>query len=143
MKFFIPLGFRYGDSSDPYSHIISVFGPYKDDEAVGEALCRLWPNDKKEQFLVFDGNIVTVTPSAKEKPEHEKRAPGNMENYVKDGDAYKCKDCGVAILFGEVSHPVHMREMPGTGFGECEQESVPYCPNCDHKPNFRGAPISV
>ena len=70
MKFFIPLGFRYGNDSDLRSSLVnSVYGPYEDDKAVQEALARLWPNEKKEQFLVFDGLIVKVKPSTKEKPE--------------------------------------------------------------------------
>ena len=141
MKFFIPLGFRYGKDGDHYSHVGSVCGPYENDKAVEDALARLWPNDKKEQFLIFDGQIVNVKPSAKEKPEEEKRAPGNMDNYVKDGKGYKCKDCGGTILGAEVAHPVHLREMPGAGSGECQYETLPYCPNCEKQPSFHGAPV--
>jgi len=144
MKFFIPLGFRYGKGSDLNSHLSnSVYGPYEDDNAVKEALARLWPNEKKEQFLVFDGQIVNVKPSVKEKPEHEKRAPGNMDNYVKNDKGYTCKDCGGTILGAKVAHPVHLSEMPGAGFGECEYETVPYCPNCEKQPNFSGAPVHI
>ncbi len=78
MKFFIPLGYKYGD----HWFFGSVYGPYVDDKAVEEALARLWPNDKKEQFIVFDGSIVNVKPSLKEKLESEKRKPGNMGNYI-------------------------------------------------------------
>jgi len=141
MKFVISFNCRYDEDEDPCSDIGFVYGPYKDDEAVEEALARLWPNDKKEQFLVFDGQIINVKPSVKEKPENEKRAPGNMDNYVKDGEGYKCKDCGGTIFDGKVAHPVHLREMPGAGFGECQYETVPYCPNCEKEPNFHGAPV--
>ena len=44
MKFFIPLGFRYGNDSDLRSSLVNpVYGPYEDDKAVQEALARLWP----------------------------------------------------------------------------------------------------
>ena len=164
MKFLIPLGFRYGgedvflpvkvsdrfpdgqqkvlSKEDPvYSHIGSVYGPYEDDKAVEEEIARHWPNDKTEQFLVFDGQVVNVKPSPKEKPESEKREPGHIKNYVKNGEGYTCKDCGGAILGGKVEHPVHLREMPGAGSGECQYETIPYCPNCDKEPNFYGAPV--
>ena len=142
MKFFIPLGHRYGkDGGDINSHIDLVYGPYDDDEAVEGALARLWPNDKEKQFLVFDGKIVNVTPSAKERPESEKRAPGNKDHYVRDGEGYKCKDCGGRVSRVQVAHPVHLRAMPGVGSGECRYERILYCPNCDKKPDLHGAPV--
>ncbi len=142
MKFFIPLGFRYNKGRDgDYSLISSIYGPYGDDKAVREAIARLWPDDNNERFLVFDGQIVDGKPSAKEKPDSEKRAPGNMDNYVKDGEAYKCKGCGGAILGRLVGHPVHLREMPDARLGECRYETALYCPNCEKEPDFHGAPV--
>ncbi len=141
MKFFIPIGFRYGKGQDVYSHVGSVYGPYADDQAVEQALQRLFPNDKTGQFLVFDGSVVKVRPSPEEKPESDKRAPGNLENYVRDGDGYKCKDCGATIMGAQVAHPVHDGIFPGSGSGECRYETVPYCPNCEQEPSFHGAPI--
>lgn len=137
MKFFIPLGFKYGD------HWLtgSVYGPYENDNAVEKALAGLWPNNKKERFLVFDGQIVNVKPSSLERHEHEKREPGNMNNYVKDGDGWKCKDCNAIIISARVAHPVHFHGMHGAGGGECKYETVPYCPNCEKQPNFNGAPV--
>jgi hypothetical protein len=143
MKFFTPLGFRYGTDKDLYSHVGVVFGPYENDDAVEKTLAQLYPNDKGEQFLVFEGQIVNVKPSVKEKPEEEKRAPGNMDNYVKNVDGYKCKDCGGLIIGSKVAHPIQLREMPGAGSGECEYEIVPYCPNCEKKPDFHGAPVII
>lgn len=109
MKFFIPLGFKYGD----YWHLGSVYGPYEDDRAVEQEIARLWPNNKTDQFLVFDGQVVNVKPSPKEKPESEKREPSNMENYVKNGDGWKCKDCDADILGARVAHPVWIRGFAG------------------------------
>jgi len=143
MKFFFLLGLRYGRDSDPCSPLSSVYGPYEDDRAVEEALARLWPNDKSKQFIVFDAQIFRVKPSARERPEHEKREPGDMANYVKDGDSYKCKDCGGAIFNAKVLHSIHLHHMPGAGPGQCQYESIfsPYCPNCEKQPNCHNAPI--
>lgn len=144
MKFFIPLGFRYGkDEQDTYSHVGCVYGPYEDQEAVDGALTRLYPNDKKEQFLVFDGEVFSVKPSVLEKPEDEKRDPGDMNNYVKEGEGYKCKDCATGILGAQVAHSVHIKGMGGAGTGECEYSTVPYCPNCEKKPDFYGTPVEI
>ncbi len=88
-KFFIPLGFQYGRDAgggqtgqpvNPYYHVGSIFGPYNDELAVGEAVVR-------------------------------------------------------------VAHPVHVKEMPGAGFGECQYTDAPYCPNCERKPSSGGAPV--
>lgn len=142
MKFFMRVGFQYGEGEDHYSHVGVIYGPYADDEAVDKALSRLYPNDKTEQFLVFEGRVTMVKPSTKEKPEHEKRDPGNLENYIKDGKGgYQCKDCGATIVTATVAHPIHLREMPGAGSGQCQNEQVPYCPNCERKPNFHGTPV--
>lgn len=137
MKFFIPLGYKYGDD---YWHLSSVYGPYEGYEAVENEIARLWPNNKTDQFLIFDGSVVNVKPSSKEKPESEKREPGNAENYVKNGDGWKCKDCGADILGAQVAHPVWIRGFAGGG-GECKYDTLPYCPNCEKKPNFHGAPV--
>lgn len=135
-KFFIPLGFKYGN----YWHLGTVHGPFDDDKAVENEIALLWPNDKTEQFLVFDGQVVNVKPSPKEKPESEKREPGNMANYVKNGDGLKCKDCGADIVGAQVAHPIWTSGFCG-GSGGCKYETVPYCPNCEKKPNFSGAPV--
>ncbi|HEY9583158.1 MAG TPA: hypothetical protein VJK09_02510 [Candidatus Paceibacterota bacterium] len=136
MKFFIPLGLKYGN----YWHLGNVYGPYEDDKTVEEEIARLCPNSKTDQFLIFDGYVINVKPSPKEKPESEKREPGNMENYVKKGDVWKCRDCDADILGSKVAHPIWIRGFAG-GSGECEYETVPYCPNCEKKPNFNGAPV--
>lgn len=136
MKFFIPLGFKY----DNYWHLGSIYGPYKDEEVVEKEIARLWPNNKTDEFLVFDGQVVRAKSSPKEKPEEEKREPGNADNYVKNGDGWKCKDCGADIFGAQVAHPVWIRGFSGGG-GECRYETLPYCPNCEKKPNFHGAPV--
>ena len=74
----------------------------------------------------------------------EKREAGNMDNYIKDGKGYKCKGCDAVIMSARVAHPIYLREMPPRhGFGRCAYEQVPYCPNCDEKPNFDGEPVYV
>lgn len=78
----------------------------------------------------------------KEKPESEKRRPGNPENYEKNDSGWKCKDCGADVLEAIVAHPVWIRGFCGGG-GKCEYDTVLYCPNCEKKPNFHGAPVYV
>ena len=58
MKFFFRLGFRYGTDEDPYSHTEQVYGPYENDTALHAALARLYPNGRKEEILVFEGQII-------------------------------------------------------------------------------------
>ena len=151
-KFFMHCGHIYGtpraDGTPcphtgpyPYFHPGSVYGPFESDEQVQEAIGRKWPNDKQEKVLVFEGEIVSVKPSPLEKPESEKRAAGNMDNYVGPNlnGGYTCKDCGAAVLSATVAHPIH--NIPGAGGGECRYTYVPYCPNCEVMPDFHGAPI--
>ena len=76
--------------------------------------------------------------TGKEKPEDEKGVPGNMANYVKRGDEYKCKRCDGIIYSVRVAHPVHLYIMPNSGFGQCQYEDAPYCPNCERKPDING-----
>ena len=144
MKFFTPLGYRYGKEPDTHSSSpLNIYGPYKDDEEVQQALARIWPNDKETEFLVFDGQLTCVRPNPKEKPEHEKRAPGDPANYIEvEGGGYKCKDCEAAIMAATVAHPIWEPGIAG-GSGECHHEQVPYCPNCERKPGFHGAPITA
>lgn len=71
-----------------------------------------------------------------------KRKPGNFDNYIEESDGtYRCKDCDAVILSATVTHPVHWSMMPGSGFGEVETRQVPYCPNCEEKPNPNGQPV--
>ena len=61
----------------------------------------------------------------------------------KDGKGfYKCKKCGSQILTVQVAHPIWDGPFPKSGSGRCKYESVPYCPNCELKPNFHGAAIA-
>ena len=138
MKFFIPLGLKYGD----YRSLGSVYDPYENDKTVEEEIARLWPNSKTDdQFLVFDGEVFNVKPSLKEKPESEKREPsGDTENYVKNGAGWKCRDCGADIIGATVAHPIWIQGFAGGG-GECKYDTVPYCPNCEKKPNCQGTPV--
>lgn len=70
--------------------------------------------------------------------------PGTTRSYVKQGDIYICSDCNATILSVTVTHSIHL---PGgllggiAGFGEVVSEEVPYCPNCDSKPNPQGKPV--
>ena len=73
-----------------------------------------------------------------------RRMPGNLDNYIKDGNGARCRTCDAEILAATVTHSIHL---PGgalggmAGFGEVQTERVPYCPNCEEKPSPYGAPI--
>ena len=44
-------------------------------------------------------------------------------------------------MAAKVAHPIHDGPFVGAGSGECRYEDVGYCPNCETKPNFHGAPV--
>jgi len=54
---------------------------------------------------------------------------------------WNCKECGTAIVNVRVAHPIWDGPFPMSGSGKCEYEQVPYCPQCEEKPSFHGAPI--
>jgi hypothetical protein len=144
-KFFIPLGSHFGNDWSTFPH---VYGPFEDDDAIQAEAARHWPNSKEQQLLVFAANVVSIKPSPKELPEDQKRVAGNLDNYVKVGEnesevRYECKRCGGTIMGATVAHPIHFRETPGAGSGECVYKTVPYCPNCDKEPSFHGHPVQV
>lgn len=139
-KFFIMLDHLAGDDHMFYPH---VYGPFEGDVAVKGEMARRWPNDKKAKFLVFDAEICGVPPSRLEKPESAKRAPGDEKNWRKAADGtWYCNTCDAIIQAVQVAHPVHDGLFPLSGSGECRYESVGYCPNCEKKPGFHGAPVS-
>lgn len=136
--FFIPLGFRYGD----YWHLGSVYGPYEDLDQVNDELRTNWPNDKKEEFLIFEGQLSKVPPNPKEKPEAEKRKAGDTNNYRVDSEGkYWCRTCDGPVMTVSIAHPIHDGPFPGSGSGQVDYSYEPYCPNCEHKPSPYGAPI--
>lgn len=49
--------------------------------------------------------------------------------------------CGSTLAESTVRHPVHLKSMPLTGFGEVVTEDVPYCPSCQKKPAQDGSVI--
>lgn len=84
----------------------------------------------------------------KEALEHVTRFPAHHLNegggkYINCGDDFVCRDCGSDIMGARVAHPIHDGPFPLSGSGRCEYETVPYCPECDDKPNFHGSPIIV
>jgi hypothetical protein len=119
-----------------------VYGPFTNNAEVDEDLARRHPNNKDLRVLVVEGDLRSVPPSPLERPESEKREPGNLDNYeMKDGKFF-CKVCGSIIYEQRVAHPIHMKGT-NNGFGECKYDNVPYCPNCDKKPSFSGVPVYV
>lgn len=120
----------------------TVFGPFDTQDALQAYIDKNWAGSKESTFVVFDGDMAFVRPSPKEKPENEKRVAGDMKNYAGNPeDGYVCRECDGPVLGAQVAHPIHSRMMPGAGSGECQYEMVPYCPNCDKKPNYHGAPV--
>jgi len=141
-KFFIMMRRSTSDEQDAtfYPH---AYGPFDDDIAVKDGIARRWPNDKNARFLVFEGEICGVPVNHLEKPESEKRGPGDESNWKKSDDgSWHCNTCGALIMGARVAHPVHDGPFPGAGSGECEYETIGYCPNCEKKPDFHGAPVS-
>jgi hypothetical protein len=140
-KFFIQLGHHVENHRDHafYPH---VYGPYENDIALKAAMARRWPNDKEARFIVFEGEICGVPPSSLEKPEDQKRAPGDESKWTKSPEgSWHCNDCGALIQAAQIAHPVHDGPFPLSGSGSCEYETVGYCPNCERKPGFHGAPV--
>jgi len=61
---------------------------------------------------------------------------------VNQGDDWACAECGAEIEGERVYHPIHDGPFPLSGSGKVYVEVVPWCPNCEQKPNERGKPIS-
>ena len=61
---------------------------------------------------------------------NKKRQPGNVDNYVQDGDEYKCKQCGSTILGARVQ----VGPSWFLSFSNDISKMVPYCPKCDEEP---------
>lgn len=142
MKFFIPVypstlvddgPQRWGLGSDPED----IHGPFKDDKAVEEEIRQNWPKSQQNLFfMVFEGNILNIKPQG-EKPESEKREPGNMKNYQQKPTgnftgALVCIDCGADILYGMVATSKVKYEKSVA----YQTKQVPYCPNCEKIPTF-------
>ena len=64
------------------------------------------------------------------------------ESTGEEGVGWKHK-CGTIIMSTTVAHPIWDGPFPCSGSGRCHNEIVPYCPKCEVKPNFHGAPIDV
>ncbi len=64
---------------------------------------------------------------------------------TEDGNnqTYECNDCGSEIAGTTVAHSVWDGPFPGSGSGRVQNETIPYCPKCEDKPDFHGSPISV
>ncbi len=143
MKFIIPV--RSWSKGPVLDLEGSARGPFATVEAVDAYAAEAWPNDKERSFLVVEGEIRTVPPSPLEKPESEKRAPGDERNWRKVRGApsrWECKTCGATIMAVQVAHPIWDGPFPASGSGECSYEEVGYCPNCEKKPNASGAPVT-
>ena len=70
--------------------------------------------------------------------EYHRRKTGRVV-YVLNRESFCCSVCNGDILVAEVSHPVHDGPFALSGSGRCEQEYVPYCPQCEEEPNSNGS----
>jgi len=64
------------------------------------------------------------------------------ESTGKEGVGFKHK-CGTEIAGATIAHPIWDGPFACSGGGHCQYETVPYCPKCETKPGFHGAPIDV
>ena len=55
----------------------------------------------------------------------------------------ECSECESKIISATVTHSIHDGPFPLSGSGQCKYEKVPYCSNCEEKPNYSGAPINI
>ena len=58
--------------------------------------------------------------------------------YVNVKNGYSCLDCGVGIEAVTIYHSVHDTDdlIPLSGHGDVKEEEIPYCPNCEEKPEY-------
>lgn len=71
------------------------------------------------------------------------RKKGSDIIYKEKGEKYECLTCGSEIVAAQIAHPIWDGPFPCSGSGQCNYESVPYCPKCEEKPSFHGFPITV
>ena len=55
----------------------------------------------------------------------------------------ECGECKGEIVSATVAHSIHDGPFPLSGSGQCKYEQVPYCSNCEEKPNYHGSSIDV
>ncbi len=64
------------------------------------------------------------------------RKKGNYIIYIHEKERYSCMECGVTISTVEREHHVSYG-LPILNIN-AEIEQIPYCPNCEEKPNDSG-----
>ena len=70
-----------------------------------------------------------------------KKAGSNIIYKSKDNNDWNCASCGSEIVGASVSHSLHDPNFTCAGGGSVITEFVPYCPNCEKKPNPNGSPV--
>jgi len=68
---------------------------------------------------------------------------GSNVAYKQSGDGFVCTECGSEIQATTVAHPIWDGPFSCSGSGKVQNETVPYCPNCEKKPDYSGSPIQV
>lgn len=51
-------------------------------------------------------------------------------------------NCGNEIKGAIIAHPIWDGPFPCSGSGQCEYETIPYCPICEDAPSYSGSPIT-
>ena len=86
-----------------------------------------------ERVLTIEELKAEVTAQTEEK----------KKNYVRQPDGtYRHRDCGEIILVARVAHPIWDGPFPLSGRGLCIYENVPFCQNCEEKPDPDGSPVA-
>lgn len=74
------------------------------------------------------------TPENQSQPQ-QKRVAGNFDYYEQRGARWICKTCCGEIKAVICYCPVWDGPGPCSGSGEVVTNQVPFCPNCEEKPN--------
>lgn len=69
------------------------------------------------------------------------RKEGNEIAYKDFNGKITCTKCGGIAEGAQIAHAIWDGPFPMSGSGKCDYETVPYCPNCEKKPDYHGKPI--
>lgn len=100
--------------------------------------------DKELEFKVIGGidpKIMRATCAVCGINYDKKQYSDVIYRYRPETDDFVCNKCGEEIMTSEVAHTMRDGLFPFSGSGRVRREPVPYCPNCEKKPDFRGKPV--
>jgi hypothetical protein len=67
----------------------------------------------------------------------------DLSKYEQRGRDWFCKKCGSQILAVIRYYPIWDGPFPCSGSGEVGSENIPFCPQCEEKPDSRGTPSAI